>query len=152
MPFVMKLYIASDHAGFERKEMLKRYLDALGYELTDFGPHDFNPHDDYPDFAYPLAQAVAKDGVRGLLLCGNAEGVCIVANKVDGVRAALGYSETAVKTSRQDDDSNVLCLPGREFSDEEIKRMALAWIKTEFSNAERHKRRLKKIERIEYEN
>lgn len=147
----MKLYIASDHAGFERKELLKRYLSGKGYELSDFGPHDYNPGDDYPDFAHPFAKAVAKDKIPGIILCGNAEGVCIVANKVKGVRAALGYSETSAATSRQDDDSNVLCLPGREFTDDEAKKILDAWLKTSFSGEERHKRRLEKVAQIEQE-
>lgn len=145
----MKVYIASDHAGFDRKEILKRYLSGKGYALTDFGPHDYNPTDDYPDFAHPLAQAVAKDKVPGIILCGNAEGVCIVANKVKGVRAALGYSETSARTSREDDDTNVLCIPGREFTDEQAKKIVDIWLTTPFSEEERHKRRLEKVAKIE---
>src|SRR3989338_8023888 len=103
----MKVYIASDHAGFERKEMLKPFIEGLGYEVIDLGPAKLNPEDDYPDYALPLAKAVAKDKAPGILLCGNAEGVCIVANKVKGVRAAVGYSEYAAESSRNDDDTNV---------------------------------------------
>ncbi len=146
------IYLAADHAGFERKEQIKEYLDKLGYKLKDFGAHQLDEKDDYPDYAHPLAEAVAKDSVRGLLFCGNAEGVCIVANKVDGIRAALGYSAYAAKSSREDDDTNILCIPGRVMEDEEVKEMVKVWLETDFSNEERHIRRLKKIEDIESTN
>ena len=146
------IYIAADHAGFERKEMLKKHMKKQGYSLKDFGAKKLDKTDDYPDYALPLARAVAEDAKRGILLCGNAEGVCIVANKVDGVRAALGYSVFSAKTSRADDNSNVLCIPGREFTDEEAKEIVDAWLETEFSFLDRHKRRLAKIEDIEQNN
>lgn len=145
----MMIYIASDHAGFQRKGMLKTYLAEQGHEVKDFGPEALDQQDDYPDYAIPLAQAVAKDGVPGLLLCGNAEGVCIAANKVKGVRAAVGYSVDAAKTSRTDDDTNVFCIPGRAFSDADAKAMVDAWLRTPFSKAERHVRRLKKVSALE---
>lgn len=145
----MKIYIASDHAGFDRKQMLKTYLAEKGHEVQDFGPDVLDPADDYPDYAIPMAQAVAKDGVPGLLLCGNAEGVCIAANKVKGVRAAVGYSVEAAKTSRTDDDTNVFCVPGRAFGDDQAKAMVDAWLATPFSKAERHVRRLKKVSDLE---
>jgi ribose 5-phosphate isomerase B len=148
MSWIM-IYLAADHAGFERKELIKKYLDELGYEVKDFGAETLNPKDDYPDYAYPLAQAVAKDDTRGLLFCGNAQGVCIVANKVSGVRAALGYSEYGAVSSREDDASNVLCVPGRALTDEEAMIIVKSWLETEFSGEERHKRRLSKIEEIE---
>lgn len=143
------LYIASDHAGFERKAILVAYLAQQGYTIRDFGPDKLDPQDDYPDYAEPLARAVAKDGVPGLVLCGNAEGVCIVANKVKGVRAAVGYSVEAAKTSRTDDNTNVLCVPGREFSDDQAKAMVDVWLETAFSGAERHVRRLKKVNNLD---
>ena len=147
-----EIYIAADHAGFARKEALKDYLAKQGYAIKDFGAEKLDQQDDYPDYAYPLAQAVVKDGRLGILLCGNAEGVCIVANKVDGVRAALGYSLEAARTSRQDDDANVLCLPGRELSDKRIYEIVDVWLATEFSGEERHQRRLEKVKKIEKDN
>lgn len=146
------IYIAADHAGFKRKEMIKKHLKKQGYTLKDFGAKKLDKNDDYPDYALPLAQGVAADAKPGILLCGSAEGVCMVANKVDGIRAALGYSVFAAKTSRADDNSNVLCVPGRELSDEDAKEIVDAWLDTEFSFAERHKRRLAKIEEIEQNN
>ena len=143
------IYLASDHAGFDRKEMIKEYIIDLGFDIKDFGADKLDPKDDYPDYAYPMAQAVAEDGEQGIVFCGNAEGVCVVANKVDGIRAALGYSAYAAESSRKDDDSNVLCIPGRALTDDEAKEIVKVWLETDFSEAERHKRRLKKIEEIE---
>lgn len=143
------IYLAADHAGFERKEMVKKYLEEKAYEVKDFGAFELDEKDDYPDFAYPMAQAVAKEGERGIVFCGNAQGVCIVANKVDGVRAALGYNVFAAKTSREDDNTNVLCVPGRDLTDEEAKAIIDTWLETEFSGADRHQRRLKKLSDIE---
>ena len=131
--------------------MVKQYLEAQGYDVQDFGAHELDPEDDYPDFAYPMAQAVIKDNVLGIVFCGNAQGVCIVANKVDGVRAALGYNEFTVTTSRQDDNTNILCVPGRDLSDEEAKSIIDSWLTTDFSGQERHKRRLNKVKKIEQE-
>jgi ribose 5-phosphate isomerase B len=117
--------------------------------VKDFGAQTREAGDDYPDYAYPLAKAVVQDGNKGLLFCGNAVGVCVVANKVPGVRAAIGYSKYAAKTSRTDDDANVLCLPGRSFSPERAKGIVDIWLATEFSGAKRHVRRLDKVKQIE---
>lgn len=146
------IYLASDHAGFERKEMIKEYLMGKGYEIQDFGARDLDPKDDYPDFALPLAEAVARDEERGILFCGNAQGVCIVANKVDGVRAALGYNIFSARTSREDDNTNVLCVPGRDLTDDEAKEIVDTWLSTEFTGEERHLRRLDKVKKIEEDN
>jgi len=146
------IYLAADHAGFERKEMIKKHLSSLGHEVKDFGAYELDEKDDYPDYAYPMAEAVAKDGKKGIVFCGNAEGVCIVANKVDGIRAALGYSSYAAKSSREDDDTNILCVPGRVMEDDEVIEMVNIWLTTPFFEADRHKRRIKKIEDIETNN
>ena len=143
------IYLASDHAGFDRKEMIKKYLTDQDVEVKDFGAAKMDPEDDYPDFAHPLAEAVATDNVRGIVFCGNAQGVCIVANKVDGVRAAVGYDIFAAETSREDDNTNVLCIPGRDLSDELVKEIVDTWLATEFTGEERHKRRLDKVSKIE---
>ncbi len=144
-----KVYIASDHAGYARKEILKIHLEQRGFDVTDYGPDELNPQDDYPDYAVPLAQASSQDKIPGIVLCGNAEGVCIVANKVKGIRAALGYSIYAAQSSRSDDDSNVLCVPGRTLSDQEAKDIVDTWLATPFSGEERHLRRLKKVADLE---
>jgi len=144
-----QIYFAADHGGFARKEMLKAHLQTKGYTLKDFGADHLDAQDDYPDFVYPMAEAVAKHGALGLALCRNAQGVCIVANKVDGIRAALGHSVKAAISSKKDDNANVLCIPGDELTDEQAIKIVDAWIIAEFSGAPRHLRRLSKIENIE---
>ncbi len=149
----MKLYIGSDHAGFDLKERLKRLLVEKGHDVKDLGGTALDPTDDYPDAAHAVATHVAQDNdAKGVLLCGNAEGVCIVANKTDGVRAGIGYSQEAIQGARRDDDINVLCLPGRLMSFKDASANVEAFLQTPFSGAPRHKRRLKKIEDIEDNN
>ncbi|TSC55697.1 MAG: ribose 5-phosphate isomerase B [Parcubacteria group bacterium Gr01-1014_18] len=146
------IFLGSDHAGFRLKESLKPYLQELGVAFMDLGNHSYDPTDDYPDYGYRVAQHVmqSNDPVdRGLLFCGNAEGICIVANKVGGIRAAIGYNEYAARTTRTDDDSNILCLPGRVLTAEEARKIILVWLQTPFSGETRHVRRLDKIKQIE---
>lgn len=143
------VFIGSDHAGFKCKEYIKKFLDEYGEEYIDFGNTEYDPDDDYTDFGYTVAKQVIENEGRGLLFCGNAEGICMVANKVKGIRAAIGYNEYAARTSREDDDSNILCLPGRVLTYEEAKQIVKVWLETPFSNEERHKRRLAKMKKIE---
>jgi len=144
------IYIGADHAGFSVKEEVKQQLSADGYEVEDVGAEAFVETDDYPAYAERVAKAVAKNPTSlGLLACGNAEGVCIAANKVHGVRAAIGYSIEAAQTSKNDDNANILCLPGRIETKDSAIEMVRAFLATPFSGAERHERRLKQVEEIE---
>ena len=144
------IYLGADHAGWELKEELESFLKEKGFEVVDMGNQNLVNDDDYPEFGHAVAKRVMTDeGARGIVLCGNAQGICIVANKVKGVRAATGFNEDAAKTTRNDDDSNVLCLPGRFLDKVEAKKIVTAWLETPFSKAERHVRRLKKVEEIE---
>ena len=143
------IYLGSDHAGYKIKEEIKKYLKEQGEKFKDLGNDQFDPADDYPDYAYPVAKKVAETGEKGILFCGNAQGVCILANKVKGVRAAVGADEYITKTSRTDDNSNILCIPGRVVTTDEAKKIVKVWLDTNFTEAERHVRRLKKIEEIE---
>jgi len=144
-----KIYLAADHAGFKMKEELKKRLLDNEYEVEDLGAHELKEDDDYPDFAIPLGKKVAAGGGRGILICGNAVGVCIAANKIKGIRAAIGYNTSVAKTSRTDDNANVLCLAGRVLSLDFAKAIVDHWLRTPFSNEPRHVRRLKKIEQLE---
>jgi len=144
------LYIGADHAGWEYKETLKTTLIQQGFDITDLGNAHLVEDDDYPDFSYAVARRVATDPLaRGILLCANAQGVCIVANKIRGIRAVTGFDEQVAVTSRTDDDSNVLCLPARHLSQEEIIKITNLWLQTEFSKEDRHVRRLQKLSEIE---
>ena len=142
----MKIGIASDHGGYEIKQILKQRLEEQKYEVVDFGNHRFDSNDDYPDFVIPLAKAVAgKEVVKGIAVCGSGVGASIAANKIAGVRAALVHDHFSAHQGVEDDDMNVLCMGGRIIGIEKAGELAVAFLNARFSNAERHRRRLKKI-------
>jgi len=144
-----KIFIASDHGGFRLKEQLKKYLLSKKLIVQDLGPKTLTPSDDYPDYAYPLAKKVAASGSWGILICRNGIGVCIVANKVKGVRAVSTSAASIAKTARADDDTNVLCL-GQDFTPlSQAKKIVDVWLATPFSGSVRHRRRLRKLLMIE---
>ncbi len=109
----MKIGIASDHGGFEIKQLLKERLSALNFAIVDFGNSKMDPDDDYPDYVIPLAKAVAQKEIeRGIAVCGSGVGASIAANKVSGARAALIHDHFSAHQGVEDDDLNVLCLGG----------------------------------------
>jgi len=143
------LYIASDHAGYQLKEEIKRYLQLLNYSFEDLGPKEFDPTDDYPDFAFAVAKKVADEGGEGILFCGTGQGVCLAANKIRGIRAVSAYDEFMARQAKEHLDSNILCLGGRVLDAEMAKKIVKTWLDTGFSGEERHERRLGKIEEME---
>ena|SRR5688572_16191192 len=146
------VYLGADHAGFDIKNSIKEHLLAQGVVVEDCGAPTLDPHDDYPTYAKAVATRVREHpGSFGILACGNAEGVCIVANKFDSIRAALGYSVDAAITTRKDDDANILCIPGRLTTQDDPLAIVDAFLATRFSGAERHTRRLGEITKIEEE-
>ena len=145
----MKVGIAADHGGFEMKQQILKLLCTEGHEVVDFGNTLYDENDDYPDFAIPLARAVAAGVVeRGVLLCGSGVGASVAANKIDAVRAAVCHDDFSARQGVQDDDMNILCLGGRTTG------IAVAWdcvksfLAAKFSGAERHRRRLGKVNAI----
>jgi ribose 5-phosphate isomerase B len=145
----MKIFIGSDHAGFELKEKLKTYLGELNHEVVDKGAFSLNNDDDYPDFIVPVAEEVAKDeNSLGIILGGSGQGEQISANKVDGVRAIEYYGENLeiVKLGREHNNANILSLGARFINEEEAKEAVKTFIETSFSNDERHIRRINKID------
>lgn len=146
----MKIYLATDHAGFEFKQNLKSYLLEKGYDVEDCGAFELDPNDDYPDFIAPAVRKVAQNlGSFGIVLGKSGAGECIVANKIKGIRAVLGVSEQNVRLSREHNDANVLSL-GSEIVDEQTaKQLVEIFLNTPFSNEERHVRRLEKISVLE---
>ena len=140
----MKVAIGGDHAGFEYKAELLKYLTANGFEVKDFGPFS-NESCDYPDFAHPLSTAVEQgDYIFGILICGSANGVAMAANKHQGIRAAIVWKKELAELARQHNDANVICLPARFISLDEAKEFALAFLNTAFEGG-RHQRRVDKI-------
>ncbi len=146
-----KIFIGADHAGFKMKESLKKWLIKSGYAVTDCGAPTLQKDDDYPDYAAAVSRAVAKTkGSHGILVCGSSEGVCVAANKIKHIRAVNVFSVAQAKKSREHLDANVLCLSGWYLSSWSADRIAKAWLITPFSREARHKRRIKKIEALEW--
>src|SRR5438132_28471 len=144
----MKIAIGSDHRGFEAKRRLAQLLEQLRHEVVDFGPQAGDSVD-YPDYAFLVAQAVGGGQVeRGILLCGTGIGMCIAANKVQGVRAAPCHDSITAEMSRRHNDANVLCLSADLLGGELLDRMVKIWLETEFEGG-RHARRVEKITRYE---
>jgi len=144
----MKIAVASDHAGYKLKEIIKNYLKRKRIDFKDFGTHS-EESVDYPDYARPVAEAVAKGEFdRGILMCGSGVGATIVANKIKGIRAVNAYDTYTAKQSRQHGDCNVLALAGRKLTRAKATKIVDVWLKTEFSGEERHLRRIRKIEEI----
>lgn len=142
----MKIYFATDHAGFELKEKLVTYVrDVLQYEVVDCGAYEANPEDDYPEFIKRATQAVSQnpDIDKAIILGGSGEGEAMVANKFPHVRATeyYGGNSEIVRLSREHNDANILSLGARFIGDEEAKEAVALWLATPFSEEERHTRR-----------
>lgn len=140
----LRIAIGGDHAGFEYKQLILRWLQSENFETADFGP--YTPASvDYPDTAHPLAQSI-EDGKydMGILICGSGNGVCMTANKHQGIRAGLAWNKEVVELIRMHNDANVMCLPARFISAEEALDFAKTFIKTEFEGG-RHATRVGKI-------
>jgi ribose 5-phosphate isomerase B len=136
--------IASDHAGFEAKERVKKILREHDITTIDYGTKD-DESVDYPDFATLVAQAVNNgDHDTGILICGSGQGMCMTANKYPKVRAALVWNEEVAKLSRQHNNANILCLPGRMLNEEELRAIVSSWLESVFEGG-RHQRRVEKI-------
>jgi len=163
----MKIYIGTDHAGFELKEKLKTYLTNLdlGYEIVDKGAFSYDPDDDYPDFIRPVAEAVASDAEsRGIILGGSGQGEAMCANRINGARAAVFYGEALaqqtidikgerstdpyeiIKLARAHNNANILSLSTRFLSEDQIKFAIELFLFCKFSEGERHIRRVKKLD------
>ncbi|HSE35523.1 MAG TPA: RpiB/LacA/LacB family sugar-phosphate isomerase [Candidatus Paceibacterota bacterium] len=149
----MKIYIGTDHAGYEMKEAIASYVEKeLGYTVADMGAHQFDDQDDYPDFIQLVAKEVSHDpaGARGIVLGGSGQGEAMVCNRFPNVRSAVFYggNQDIVKLSREHNNANVLALGARFMSLDEAKAATKLWLETQFLDEERHVRRLKKIEQI----
>ena len=144
----MKVAIGSDHRGFHVKEIIKSIVTQLGHESVDMGTANDHPVD-YPDIAYLGAMAVSKKEVdRAILICATGIGMCIAANKIPGVRAALCHDDFTAGVSRGHNDSNVLCISADQIGRVVLRKMVETWLNTEFFGG-RHERRLNKIAAIE---
>lgn len=160
----MKVYFASDHAGFNLKNALLEHVRTLGYDVEDLGARKLDPADDYPDYALALAHKIAaEEGSRGILACGTGEGEAMVANRIRGVRATVFYGPRRatealnvegehskdgydiVRLARRHNDANVLALGARFVSGEEADKAVRIFLDTPFSSSPRHARRISKF-------
>ena len=146
----MRVGIATDHGGFSLKKELTARLRAAGYEVADFGAYTENPQDDYPDFVIPLAEAIGTRQVeRGVALCGSGVGASVCANKIAGVRAALISDNFSARQGVEDDHINIICMGGRTVGPSVAWDLVRTFLAAEFSDAERHLRRLTKVAALE---
>ncbi len=144
----MRIALASDHAGYAEKERLKVLLADLGVDFEDLGTGS-EESVDYPDFARKVAEQVAQGRAeQGLLVCGSGTGMAITANKVPGVRAAVGWSEETARLARQHNDANVLAIGARTTPPADIPKIVRAWFSTDFEGG-RHAARVDKISEVE---
>ena len=146
----MRIGMAADHGGFELKEELRARLASSGRDVFDFGAYALDSSDDYPDFVIPLARAVAAGTVeRGVAVCGSGIGASVCANKVAGVRAGLVTDCFSAHQGVEDDKMNVICLGGRVVGPSLAWDLVAAFLAADFTHAERHLRRLRKVADLE---
>lgn len=143
------IYLGADHGGFELKNKIKKYLDSIEVEYSDLGNLENDSQDDYPVYAFKVAEAVAKDNSKGILLCRSAGGVIIAANKVKGVKAVAVTDVKSAKHAVLHNDANVIGISGDWMDVDEVLKVVKVFIDTKFSNEDRHVRRLKIIEDYE---
>lgn len=144
------LFIASDHGGYQLKRRLVRYIqNELEREVTDLGAHEYVEADDYTDYTIPLTEQVLASQGRGIVICRSGIGVSIACNKTPGIRAGLGYNIAVAETMMQDNNTNILALASDHLSEEFAMAIVKKWLESEFSNAERHVRRLGKVAELE---
>lgn len=147
----MKIFIGSDHMGFHLKEKLFAYLAKHGYDVEDVGDQALDPNDDFPEFAQAAAIKIIgstdKDP-RGILLCGGGQGMAMAANRFRGIRASVIWDAYEAKMTRNDNDSNMLCLPSRVLENDEKawEGIVETWLNTPFADAPRYKRRNAQID------
>jgi ribose 5-phosphate isomerase B len=146
----MKIAIAADHGGFSLKEPIKRVIQSMGHEVLDLGAHQLDPQDDYPDFARYVGQAISLGQAdRGIVLCGSGVGAAVAANKMPGVRASVCHDSYTARQGVEHDDVNVLCLGARVIGELTAEEVVRQFVAAGFSQEERHKRRLEKVQAME---
>lgn len=146
----MRLHIATDHAGFELKELLLAHLKEAGHDVVDHGAHEYDAQDDYPSFCFAAAEAVvAEPGSLGVVIGGSGNGEQIAANKVPGVRASLGYTPEIASLTRQHNDANVIGIGARMHTTEEAFAIVDAFVAEPFSGDPRHQRRIDQLSAYE---
>lgn len=147
----MRIYIGADHNGFVYKQQISDFLSRSGHEVIDDGDTALDPSDDFPLFAGKVAHNLLGDTdkqARGILICGSGQGMCIAANRFKGIRASLCWNLAEARSARNDDDSNVLCLPASQLDIQTTEAIVTTWLETPFAGAERFVRRLQQLDQL----
>lgn len=147
----MRVLLAADHNGFEMKDQLRSYLIHSGYDVVDEGDRKLDPGDDYPQFASRAVAALKasqEPETKAILICGSGQGMCMAANRFKGIRASLCWDEVEARAARNDDDSNILCLPARYIGLNQAEAIAKVWLETAFAGAPRFIRRVREMDEL----
>lgn len=147
----MKIFIGADHNGYVLRNQIIDYLRRARYEVDDLGDVKLDPDDDFPQFAgRVVSKMLTSDDPdpRGILICGSGQGMCMAANRFKGIRASLVWNVEEARAARNDDDSNVLCLPAHLLNKEEALLITETWLNTPFAGAARFVRRLKQLDEL----
>jgi len=148
---MMKIFLGADHNGFDLKEQIENWLRESGYDVFDEGNKQYSKDDDFPQFAGRVVHAMRASSdkdPRGILICGSGQGMCMAANRFNGIRASLVWNQEEAVSSRNDDDSNVLCLPAREINLKAAQGIVTTWLNTPFAGATRFVRRIKEMDNL----
>ena len=146
----MKVAVGADHAGFDLKGEIVRWLESEGHLVTDIGAHELDPNDDYPDFSVAVAKVIRSgEAERGIIICGSGVGASITANKVKGIRACLCHDTYSARQGVEHDDMNVICIGGRVIGIELAKAVLDAFLDANFLPEPRFQRRLDKMIQVE---
>jgi ribose 5-phosphate isomerase B len=147
----VKVFIGADHNGFHLRNNLLQYLKRAGYDVTDEGDQQLQPEDDFPVFAHKVVTdmfAAGDPDARGILICGSGQGMCMAANRFKGIRAVLGYDREAIRSARNDDDANILCLPAKTLAADKVNILVETFMNTPFAAAPRFKRRIVEMDEL----
>ena len=141
------IVLATDHAGFELKEHVKRFLIKKGYDIKDFGALEYDGLDDYPDFILPAAKYISEHKLIGIIFGGSGQGEAMAANRINGIRAAVFYNgpDEIVELSRLHNNANILSIGARFVNNQEVERVVELWLSTDFEEG-RHEKRIKKLD------
>ncbi|HEX5797318.1 MAG TPA: RpiB/LacA/LacB family sugar-phosphate isomerase [Candidatus Saccharimonadales bacterium] len=162
----MKIALSTDHAGFDQLKLLEKFLSEQGHQCVNFGPEKFDAEDDYPDFIFPAAEAVTNGECEvGIIMGGSGQGEAMAANRVKGVRCMVYYGPAQaaqaidaegkqsadeyeiLRLSRAHNNANMISIAARFVSQSEIEKAVTIWLEEQFSGAERHERRIKKLDK-----
>ena len=141
------IVLATDHAGFELKEHVKRFLTEKGYDIKDFGALEYDGLDDYPDFILPAAKYISEHKLIGIIFGGSGQGEAMAANRINGIRAAVFYNgpDEIVELSRLHNNANILSIGARFVSNQEVEKVIELWLSTNFEEG-RHEKRINKLD------